>query len=168
MTWKEFNYRVGLGLTKTQDRETKGMEGRLTDPEQTDRWKTLTDPRQRHRLMEGRTPRQRETQTQSVAPDGDDGGEQHDESAEVAEPLSHEALQRDHDEGQHHLGQEQGLGEAVQLQVQQAHLQGPETQVRARVYRTAGEMGGNSRTESLLFRFISMQSSTMDHVKLNS
>ena len=114
------------------------------------------------------TPRQRETQTQSVAPDGDDGGEQHDESAEVAEPLSHEALQRDHDEGQHHLGQEQGLGEAVQLQVQQAHLQGPETRVRARVYRTAGEMGGNSRTESLLFRFISMQSSTMDHVKLNS
>ena len=64
-------------------------------------------------------------------PDGDDVGEQHDEPEQVPEPGSHEALQGDHHHGQQHLGQEQGLGEPVQLQVQQAHLQGESLVVRA-------------------------------------
>ena len=109
----------------------------------------------------------------TVIPDGDDGGEQHDEPGQVAEPLSHEALQGDHDERQHHLGQEQGLGEPVQLQVQQPHLQGPETQVS--VLRTAGgnwretqeitALGFAISKSDILFCFASIQSRTSDRVK---
>lgn len=59
-----------------------------------------------------------------MAPDGNDVGEQDHKAEEVPEPRAHEALQRHHDDGQNQLGQEQGFGEAVQLQVQKAHLRG--------------------------------------------
>ena len=64
-------------------------------------------------------------------PDWDDVGEQDDEPEQVPEPGPYEALQGDHHHRQQHLGQEQGLGETVQLQVQQAHLQGESLVVRA-------------------------------------
>lgn len=57
-------------------------------------------------------------------PDGDDVREKHDEAEKVAEPRTHKPLQRYHDDRQNHLGQEQGLGEAVQLQVQKPDLSG--------------------------------------------
>lgn len=59
-------------------------------------------------------------------PDGDNVGEKHDESEKVAEPRTHKSLQCYHDDRQNHLGEEQGLGEAVQLQVQEANLPGRE------------------------------------------
>ena len=55
-------------------------------------------------------------------PDGDNVGEKHHKSEKVAEPWTHKPLHCYHDDGQDHLGQEQGLGEAVQLQVQKANL----------------------------------------------
>lgn len=48
-------------------------------------------------------------------PDGNNVREKHDESEKVAEPRTHKPLQRYHDNRQDHLGQEQGLGEAIQL-----------------------------------------------------
>ena len=51
-------------------------------------------------------------------PDGDDVREKYNKSEEVAKPRTHEPLQCHHDHRQNDLGQEQGLGEAVQLQVQ--------------------------------------------------
>lgn len=51
-------------------------------------------------------------------PDRDDVREKHNKSKKVAEPRTDEALQRYHDDRQNHLSQEQGLGEAVQLQIQ--------------------------------------------------
>lgn len=64
-------------------------------------------------------------QTQKI-PDGYNVREKHNESEKVAEPRTHKSLQRYHDNRQNHLGQEQGLGEAVQLQVQEADLSGQE------------------------------------------
>lgn len=60
----------------------------------------------------------------SRVPDRYDVREEHHETEQVAEPRTHESLQRYHDNGQNHLGQEQSLGEAVQLQVQEADLSG--------------------------------------------
>ena len=82
-----------------------------------------------------------------VVPDGDDVREKHDESEEVAEPRTHKPLQRDHDNGQNHLGQEQGLGEAVQLQVQQADLWGREVRGQSKKM-----LQSKSPTSSKLFR----------------
>lgn len=64
----------------------------------------------------------------SEVPDGDDVREKDDESEKVAEPRTHKPLQRYHDDRQNHLGQEQSLSEAVQLQVQQADLWGTRCQ----------------------------------------
>lgn len=64
--------------------------------------------------------------TLSKIPDWYDVREKHNESEKVAEPRTHKSLQRYHDNRQNHLGQEQGLGEAVQLQVQEADLSGQE------------------------------------------
>lgn len=50
-----------------------------------------------------------------TVPDGDNVWEKHDEAEKVAEPRTHKPLHRYHDNRQNHLGQEQGLGEAVQL-----------------------------------------------------
>lgn len=59
-----------------------------------------------------------------TVPDGDDVGEKHNKSKEIAEPRTHKPLQCNHHHRENHLGQEQGFGETVQLQVQQANLWG--------------------------------------------
>lgn len=58
------------------------------------------------------------TEAKQKVPDGDDVREKHNEAEKVAKPGTHKSLQRYHDNRQNHLGQEQGLGETVQLQVQ--------------------------------------------------
>lgn len=61
---------------------------------------------------------------QQKVPDWDDVREKYDKTEKVAEPWTHKTLQCNHDNGQNHLGQEQGLGEPVQFQVQKADLSG--------------------------------------------
>lgn len=57
-----------------------------------------------------------------VLPDRNDVGEEHHKTKQVTKPGSDEALQCNHDDREHHLCQEEGLGEAVQLQVKHPHL----------------------------------------------
>lgn len=57
-------------------------------------------------------------------PDGDNVRKKHNKSEKIAEPRTHKSLQRYQDNRQNHLGQEQGLGEAVKLQVQKTNLSG--------------------------------------------
>lgn len=57
-----------------------------------------------------------------VLPDWNDVREEHHKTEQVPEPGSDKALKCNHNNGQHHLGQEESLGEAVELQVQQSHL----------------------------------------------
>lgn len=54
----------------------------------------------------------------SGLPNRDDVGEEHYEAKQVAKPRPDEALQSHHDDREHQLGQEQGLGQTIQLQVQ--------------------------------------------------
>lgn len=56
-------------------------------------------------------------------PDGDNVREKYNKSEKVTEPRTHKSLQCYHDNWQNHLSKKQGLGEAIQLQVQKANLQ---------------------------------------------
>ena len=57
-------------------------------------------------------------------PDGDNVREKHNKSEKIAEPRTQKSLQRHQDNRENNLGQEQGLGEAVKLQVEKTNLSG--------------------------------------------